>query len=62
MPKTDGGFQGWRPAVFGAVWDRMTSQQRRKAWRSDLIVAIIGALAIYFLVSWWLHHFTKGPL
>jgi hypothetical protein len=51
MPQTDNRFQGWRPGAFGDVWDRMTPAQRRSAFRSDLIVAIIGALAVYGLVS-----------
>lgn len=52
MPKTDNGFQGWRPWAHGDVWDRMTSPQRRFAFWSDIVVAALGALAVYAFASW----------
>lgn len=53
MPKTDDGFQGLRPSdsTYGEVWDAMTSPERRFAFWSDLIVAILGATLIYWLAS-----------
>jgi hypothetical protein len=51
MPKTDDGFQGLRPFAWGSVWDAMTSPQRRFAFYSDIVVAALGALAVYALFS-----------
>jgi len=33
--------QGWRPGAFGDVWDRMTPEQRRRAFSGDLIIVAI---------------------
>jgi hypothetical protein len=51
MPKTDDGFQGWRPWAHGDIWDQMTSPQRRSAFRWDLILGVGGAGLIYVLLS-----------
>lgn len=42
-------FEGFRPLAFGDVWDQMTPKERRFAFYTDLIVAIIGAIIVYFL-------------
>lgn len=50
MPKTDDGFQGWRPWAHGDIWDRMTSPERRSAFLGDVIFAFGGAALLYGLV------------
>jgi hypothetical protein len=51
MPQTDGGFQGLRPLAHGPTWDAMTSLGRRRAFLSDVLVAILGAALIYLIFS-----------
>jgi hypothetical protein len=51
MPKTDNGFQGFRPHAYGDVWDAMSSPERRRAFWSDMVVAAIGATIIYWMAS-----------
>jgi hypothetical protein len=45
-------FEGWRPWIFGDVWDKMSVRQRRSALISDIVVAIIGAILIYELAKY----------
>lgn len=41
-------FEGIRPFVYGDVWDKMTPDERRFAFWSDVVVALIGASIFYF--------------
>jgi hypothetical protein len=45
-------FQGFRPWAYGDVWDRMSPQQRRFAFWTDIAVALAGAALLYGLASW----------
>lgn len=39
--------QGLRPFTYGEVWDAMTPRERRRAFIGDIVVAIVGAAAIF---------------
>ena len=55
MPKTDDGFQGWRPSDlsgYGAAWDAMTSPERRRAFVWELVTAAIGVLLVVLFSLW----------
>ncbi len=44
----------WNPRSYGAwgpTWDAMSEREKRNAVISDWIVAIVGALVIYYLAS-----------
>jgi hypothetical protein len=51
MAKTDDGFQGFRPLAHGPTWDGMTSPERRRAFFSDVLFALLGAALIYLIFS-----------
>jgi hypothetical protein len=56
VPKHDNGFQGWRPFAYGDVWDKMSSNERRSAWRRDIYLGCGGAISIAYvlphLINW----------
>lgn len=43
-------FQGFRPEIFGDVWDKMSTKQRRWAFYTDMIMAVSGAFLIFYLL------------
>jgi hypothetical protein len=44
--------QGPRPLAYGDVWDAMTPAERRRSFRTDIVIAVVGVAAIYGFGSW----------
>lgn len=51
MPRTDDGFQGFRPHAFGPTWDAMTSRQRRRAFWGDVALGVAGTALLWWLLD-----------
>jgi hypothetical protein len=59
LKKHDDGFQGWKPLAYGDVWESMSSEERRAAWRGDIYLGCGGAIFIAYILPHLIHWIIK---